>query len=193
MKILARSGLFKLEASSLRSLTNGEYVYCAWFMEEGGFIRGFGNGSTQALAGREAIANVSEMRSEVQAAACDCLDQLAEADAARVAFCDLPHDLRFELRDTIESAGGDVAGYSGNAVQVAMPRNVAQFKEWMRRAGFFVVQASDHCFPLGSDLAPDSLRHDGNYPGSRGYWRFVRLIYTGPSSVREPSELEAVA
>lgn len=185
MITLARSGLFKLEAGSVRMPTADGFGFGAWFMESGGFIRGYGTGSTQALASRAALGNVSDMRSEVQAAACDCLDQLADADAARIPFCDLPHDLRFQLRDTIEAAGGDIAGYCGNAVQVAMPRDVATFKDWMRLAGFRIDQSSDHFFPLGSDSAPESLRHDGSYPGCRGYWRFVRLIYTGDSSVRE--------
>lgn len=76
------------------------------------------------------------------------------------------------------------AGFAGLLV---MPRDVAAFKGYMRRAGFLVDQSSDHFFPLGSDAAPESLRHDGSYPGCRGYWRFVRLIYTGESSVRAES------
>jgi hypothetical protein len=29
-----------------------------------------------------------------------------------------------------------------------------------------------HYFPLGSDNPEDRYRHDGSYPGSKGFWRW---------------------
>jgi hypothetical protein len=97
-----------------------------------------------------------------------------------VPFSELPHGERMALRDVItDRAGGDVQGYDGGGVLVAMPRDRAGFLGIVRAAGFEVLGA-EWCFPLGSDRAPDNMRHDGSYPGSRGFWRFVRLGVSRP-------------
>lgn len=95
-------------------------------------------------------------------------------------FSELPHDERMALRDVIEDrAGGEIHGYDGEGVCVAMPRDWAGFLGIVKAAGFAVLGA-EWCFPLGSDKPGESMRHDGSYPGSRGFWRFVRLGVSVP-------------
>jgi hypothetical protein len=84
-------------------------------------------------------------------------------------ICDLPHDVRFAFRRQIEAAGGEIRGYQVNAMQVAEPTDYRAFRETMQAAGW--TPAAAWYFPLGSDHAPDALRHDASYPGSRGFWR----------------------
>ena len=99
-------------------------------------------------------------------------------------FSELPHEERMAYRQAIEDAGGFVVGYSGPYVQVAIPRDdqacfpgpVNRFYGQMKAAGLEYRDGSGHWFPLGSDHPPDHLRHDGRYPGSRGFW-YYGLFY----------------
>ena len=86
----------------------------------------------------------------------------------RTMFCDLPDEQRMAYRDAVENAGGYVADYDGEWIQVALPRPCGPFFHAMELAGLELHDASLHYFPLGSDQPPDHLRHDGNYLGSRG-------------------------
>jgi hypothetical protein len=90
-------------------------------------------------------------------------------------FCDLAHEQRMAYRDAVENAGGSVAGYNGEWLQVALPRPCGPFFRAMELAGLELNDASLHYFPLGTDRPPDDLRHDGRYPGSRGFWLFGRF------------------
>lgn len=90
-----------------------------------------------------------------------------------IAFSDLPHCERFRLLNAIDAHGGDVAGYCGNAVQIALPTQWREFIAAMAALGLVIVPGSRHCFPLGSDNAPEHQRHDANYPGSRAFWMFA--------------------
>ena len=88
------------------------------------------------------------------------------------AFCDLPDERRMVLRDAIDIAGGEVAGYYGPFVQVAIPNPSGPFFKAMEEAGLVLDERSFQLFPLGTDNPPESLRHDGRYPGSKGFWLF---------------------
>ena len=92
-----------------------------------------------------------------------------------LAFCDLPDVERFRLRNAIEQHGGIVDGYDGDSVRVALPIAWREFIQSMEQIGLCQVPGSRHYFPLGSDNAPDRMRHDGSYPGSRGYWMYCRF------------------
>jgi hypothetical protein len=92
--------------------------------------------------------------------------------ATMLAFCDLPDPIRFRLRDAITDAGGEVAGYYGPYVQVAIPRPAGPFFQAMEDAGLELDEHSLSYFPLGTDKPPESLRHDGRYPQCRGFWLY---------------------
>lgn len=91
-----------------------------------------------------------------------------------VAFSDLSNDERMRLRGILEDAGGYITGYYGGHIHVAIPRPSAPFYAAID-PHFEMVPGSLHYFPLGSDVnyTPDNLRHDGRYPGSRGFWLFA--------------------
>ena len=91
-----------------------------------------------------------------------------------VAFIDLPDSERVRLRGVIEDAGGNVETYQNGGVQIAIPRPVGPFYRAMSAAGLECDAATLHYFPLGSDAnwTPERLRHDGSYPGSKGFWCF---------------------
>lgn len=89
-------------------------------------------------------------------------------------FCDLPDAVRMEFRRRIEAAGGEVQGYNGECVTVAVPNPPRPFRDDMEHAGLVEAGGSWY-FPLGSDNPPDSLRHDGRYPGSKGFWLIMTL------------------
>jgi len=76
------------------------------------------------------------------------------------------------LRDVIEKAGGYIAGYVGRYVHVAIPNPSGPFFTTIEKAGLVLAQRSLHYFPLGTDAPPDSLRHDGRFPGSAGFWLY---------------------
>lgn len=94
----------------------------------------------------------------------------------RTSFGGLPHVERMEHRAAVEVMGAEVVGYDGPTVQVAIPTPAAPYLATVAARGFIEVPGSDHCFPLGSDSPPANLRHDGRYPGSAGFWRFVRFL-----------------
>ena len=99
------------------------------------------------------------------------------ANTENVHFCDLPHDVRMDFRRAIDSAGGHVEGYHENlSVQVLMPNPCGPFLDAMKAAGLEIIQGSMFFFPLGSDRYPDSLRHDGSYPGSKGFTLSARFV-----------------
>jgi len=92
-------------------------------------------------------------------------------------FSDLPDCERFRLRNAIEEHGGDVECYCGGDVQLVLPWEWRAFVDELARQGLKMVPGSRHYFPLGSDcnFAPSHQRHDGPYPGSRGYWCLARF------------------
>jgi hypothetical protein len=90
-------------------------------------------------------------------------------------FHELPDDLRMGYRTAIMQEGGRVAGYSGPAVQVAIPNPSGPFFAAMEVVGLVLDERSLPFFPLGSDEPPQYLRHDGPYPGCRGYWLYGKF------------------
>jgi hypothetical protein len=65
--------------------------------------------------------------------------------------------------------------YTGRGITVSVARGGFGASEaWARRHG--LTNASMWYFPLGSDKPSDAMRHDGNYPGSRGFWLFVYYV-----------------
>lgn len=88
---------------------------------------------------------------------------------------------RMVLRADIESAGGQIDGYDVDSFQVALPNPTAPFFAAIdRHPRLQIVPASIHHFPTGSDCnwMPENLKHDGRYPGSRGFWLYARVRVT---------------
>ena len=86
------------------------------------------------------------------------------------AFVNRPDDERMAFRQDI-SPLCSIEGYYGNGVQLRMPRLPelqALATEICAKHGLIETRA--HYFPLGSDNAPRYMRHDGRYPGCRGFW-----------------------
>lgn len=89
------------------------------------------------------------------------------------AFHDLPDATRMGFRDAITDAGGEVEGYDGECVVAALP-NAHGFLSAVGARGLELV-GDLWLFPLGTDSPPAILRHDGRYPGSKGFWLFGRF------------------
>jgi hypothetical protein len=90
-------------------------------------------------------------------------------------FHERPDDLRMAYRTAVMQEGGRVAGYSGPAIQVAIPNPSGPFFKAMEVVGLTLVEGSLFLFPLGSDQPPAYLRHDGPYPVCRGYWLYGKF------------------
>lgn len=103
--------------------------------------------------------------------------------AAGESFVDLPGETRMQYRAAVEAAGGDPVGYYDGRLQVAIPSPSGPFFRAMAEIGLRIQPGSLQYFPLGSDKAPDHQRHDGSYPGSRGFWLFANLE---PDPSRDP-------
>jgi hypothetical protein len=71
------------------------------------------------------------------------------------------------VRRVAEDKGAEVEGYYGTAIQLLLPRDWLPVVEAMAALG--LKGGEPFWFPLGSRQLPDHLRHDGNYPGSRGF------------------------
>jgi hypothetical protein len=85
---------------------------------------------------------------------------------SELAFCDLPDARRMAFRAAIEEAGGEVAGYRGPWVQVAIPNPAGPFFSAMDAVGLELVESSLCYFPLGTDApAPELIHH-------KGYWLY---------------------
>ena len=110
-----------------------------------------------------------------------CPHEPAEYTPGAVRFAEFPHADRMRYRAAVEAAGGEVEGYNGPALTVAVPRNVTRFYTAMAAAGLADL-GRPWFFPLGTDSPPAELRHDGRYPGSAGFWLFLNLAPTDPPS-----------
>ena len=88
-------------------------------------------------------------------------------------FHDLPDERRMALRDIAENAGADTAGYINGGLCLAIKRGAfSAVCAALAEHGMELDNGSLHHFPLGSDNPPEEYRHDGRYPGSRGFWLF---------------------
>jgi hypothetical protein len=99
-------------------------------------------------------------------------------------FTDLPDDARLAFRRAIDGIGGAISTYSGRAVIVAVPRVEGLTSSGVRACD---ALAADHglspldpdvyeFFPLGSDNPAPTLRHDGRYRGSLGFWLYRSYV-----------------
>ena len=93
-----------------------------------------------------------------------------------LSYVDLPDAQRMAYLDAIDAAGGNMEAYDGPSVLVAIPCPSGPFYRALEAAGLSLVPASLHYFPLGTDKPPMPLRHDGRYPGSKGFWLFGRFV-----------------
>ena len=92
----------------------------------------------------------------------------------QLAFSDLPGEIRTAFWQAVESAGGSaVSTYAGWDVQVHVSNRPGAWLQLDRLARAFGLESPERCrwwyFPLTSAKVPDHLRHDGRYPGSRGF------------------------
>jgi hypothetical protein len=90
-------------------------------------------------------------------------------------FVDIPDDERMALRCVLEAAGCSIVGYNGPGIQVALPCPAGDAFLVLRDAGLILNGESLHYFPLGSDKPEARLRHDGGYPGSKGFWLYAQF------------------
>lgn len=102
-------------------------------------------------------------------------------------FCAMPCDYRMAVRKAVDDAGGMVAGYCDEAIQVAMPADRGQQNKLAEALSVLGLVADDRAtyFPLGSDNPPDTLRHHGIGTAacprgtSPGYWKYRNFYVTG--------------
>lgn len=103
---------------------------------------------------------------------CRPVDYYAEP----IAFCDLPHPIRFAFLDClsdISGRNGAVFHYTGQGITIAVPRDRFSDCEQLARR-FGLAHKNLYYFPLGSDNPPEHMRHDSpSYPGSRGFWLYA--------------------
>lgn len=92
-----------------------------------------------------------------------------------VALIDMPDAERMALRSVIEGTGCTVESYDGDCFVVAVPRAWRETRKALFIAGFEWV--GNWLFPLGTDCnwAPVTMKHDGGYPQSFGFWMYARL------------------
>lgn len=100
---------------------------------------------------------------------------------------DLPHDVRFMRRLEVEQDGSGVEGYNRQYIQAVLPNPPWPTIRRLAAAGWALKDL--FFFPLGTDKYPDHLRHDGSYPGSRGFTMHANLV--PPEIARElgPAEM----
>ncbi len=85
---------------------------------------------------------------------------------------------RMTARAALEAAGCEVVGIDGarNGLQVRIKRGA--FTEVLAHAARIGATVADsHYFPIGSERVSDEFRHDGSYPGSRGFLSNALVIY----------------
>lgn len=84
-------------------------------------------------------------------------------------FGELPHKERMKYRDIATDKGCDIVGYYGEAMQVRLPNPPAMARDALLDAGMVILD--EHHFPIGTDRAPDHLRHSVlKYGDGRGFF-----------------------
>jgi hypothetical protein len=99
-------------------------------------------------------------------------------------FTDLSDDARMAFRRAMHGIGGEISAYSERAVIVAVPRVDGFTSSGVRAcdalAAYHGLSPLDPdtywFFPLGSDSPADTLRHDGRYRGSLGFWLYRSYV-----------------
>ena len=92
-----------------------------------------------------------------------------------VAFAELPYGVRMRCRDIVTTLGCTPVSYDGPWMQIAVCWPLHATLVAIRTAGLDVQDSATHYFPLGSDHPRLELRHDGFYPGSKGFWCYTRV------------------
>jgi hypothetical protein len=86
-------------------------------------------------------------------------------------FSGWPHERRMAVWAALEGAGGEVGEYVGRGLTVRYARGrVPEARSALHACGLAPSPGSLVCFPICSDNPPESMRHDGRHPGSRGFW-----------------------
>lgn len=90
-------------------------------------------------------------------------------------FVDRPHADRMAAINALDAIGPCTFSYTGAGITVTVPRGgYLAIKDW---AIAHNLDARDwFLFPLGSDRVPEIMRHDGSYPGSRGFHLYAHFI-----------------
>lgn len=113
---------------------------------------------------------------------------LAEEEENMIDFAERPSTERDYYRAIVESAGAIVTGYLGAGLSLHLPRGGAAM-EHFEAHGLTLRPHSLFWFPLGSDNPPAEYRHDGRYPGSRGFW--LCATFDPPETAEEKEESHA--
>jgi hypothetical protein len=93
-----------------------------------------------------------------------------------VPFAQQLDEIRMAILHIIDDLGGDSHGYIDGGITVAVPREIPAKWNLVRTLEICGLRAATWAyFPLGTDNPPDSLRHDGSYPGSKGFWLFCHF------------------
>lgn len=93
----------------------------------------------------------------------------------KVDFCDNPE--RMVVRNLLMNCGVcEISYISNGGVLLAVPddnEGLHCIRAIMKSFGYH--RTSDVYFPLGTDKPPVNCRHDGNYHGSKGFWRYWKF------------------
>lgn len=98
-------------------------------------------------------------------------------------FSEMPDSFRMAVRNTVDEFGGNIDGYNGEELLVAMPNGKAKWeliKAMKERHGMSDVPNDGGFnswvfFPIGSANTPECMRHDGGYRGSKGFLLYVNF------------------
>src|SRR5262245_30765006 len=91
------------------------------------------------------------------------------------AFVDRPDAERMSAITDLDAIGPCAFYYTGSGITITVPRGAtAAVLAWMRTHR--LTDRDWHYFPLGSDQVPEIMRHDGNYPGSRGFHLYLHCV-----------------
>lgn len=90
-----------------------------------------------------------------------------------VRFADQDCERRMEVILACDVFGCEQFHYTDGNLQLAMTTDLeamAALRLFLTRIG--MERIDSHYFPLGTDNPEDRYRHDGSYPGSKGFWRW---------------------
>lgn len=89
-------------------------------------------------------------------------------------------EARMRARNELEAAGCDVVGIDGekNALQIHIARGkIGDVCARATAIGARCDIARAFYFPIGGDHERDEMRHDGSYPGSRGFRLHALVLF----------------
>jgi hypothetical protein len=90
-------------------------------------------------------------------------------------FYERPHEERMAALHALDAIGPCSFSYTGVGITITVPRTSTSAV--VRWATLHRLVARDwFYFPLCADQVPEIMRHDGRYPGSRGFHLFVHCV-----------------